>query len=72
VAKPKVTYLEKYRPGEMTISSREKLPERLAYMRPGYRVESMELRAAGKLNDGREFQDLRIYTEKETTHESDR
>lgn len=31
------------------------------YVKPGWTIESMEMRAAGALDDGREFQDVRVY-----------
>lgn len=59
--KPKEVFRERYRAGTMVVN-RELLPERLPYMKKGFVVESMEIRAAGALDDGREYQDIRVFT----------
>lgn len=64
MTKPKETYRETYRAGAARIR-KELLPERLPYMKPGWVIESMEMRAAGTMSDGREFQDVRIYLREE-------
>lgn len=61
MAKPKEVYRETYKPGAATVR-RELLPGRLPYMSKDFVVDSMEVRAAGHMDDGREFQDIRVYT----------
>lgn len=71
MSKPKETYRETYRAGEARIRE-SLLPDRLPYMKPGWTIESMELRAAGTMSDGREFQDVRIYLRESTPAELER
>jgi hypothetical protein len=59
VSKPKSTYHETYRKG-VTIRE-DLLPERFPFTSEGWRVDSIEIKAAGVLDDGREYQDIRIY-----------
>lgn len=59
-----------YEAGAATIR-KELLPARLPYMSQGWQIDSMEMRAAGQLSDGREFQDLRVYL-KEEEHDGPR
>lgn len=61
MSKPKEISKLTYKPGAATIKA-ALLPERLPYMPADWKVDSMEIRAAGKMSDGREFQDVRIYT----------
>ncbi len=70
MSKPRETYRETYRAGEAKIR-RDLLPERLPYMRAGWRIESMEMRAAGALDDGREYQDVRVYLEEAVTEKGE-
>lgn len=60
--KERVVYMEKYKPGACNVK-RELLPDRLPYMAKGFVITAMEMRAAGKLRDGREFQDVRVFVE---------
>lgn len=60
IHKPKETYRETYRKG-VTIRQ-ELLPDRFPFTAEGWVVESIEMMAAGCLNDGREFQEIRIFT----------
>lgn len=55
----KEVYKETYKKGAMQVNGR-RLPF-LRHIPKDFVVESCEIRAAGKLDDGREFQDLRIY-----------
>lgn len=65
----KETYKETYKPGVATIRA-SLLPDRLPYMAPGWKIDAMEMRAAGSLSDGREFQDVRIYLREEGEHDA--
>jgi hypothetical protein len=58
--RPKQVYREGYKPGSMMVSQ-HLLPERLPYMAEGFKV-AMEVMAAGHMDDGREFQEIRVYT----------
>lgn len=59
--RPRETYRESYRKGAALV--RESLiPERFPFTPAGWRVDAIELMAAGSLDDGREFQEVRIYT----------
>lgn len=54
----KEVYRETYHKGSMMMPQ-NKLPD-LPWLENGYRVDTCELRAAGRLDDGREFQELRV------------
>jgi hypothetical protein len=59
--RPKIAYAETYRSPGVKIA-REAMPETLPHIvNPRYVVDEMYLLSAGKLDDGREFQDLRVY-----------
>ena len=60
--KPKEIYRESYAKGAVIIQE-ALLPERLPYMAEGFRVVSMEIRASGSLDNGQEFQEIRVVTE---------
>lgn len=60
MATEKEVFKETYRKGARRVSA-HLLPERLPCMSRGFRVVGMEVRAAGKMSDGREFQDIRVY-----------
>lgn len=63
----KETYHETYRKGEATIR-KELLPETFPFTSVGFVVDSIEMIAAGAMDDGREFQEIRIFVrEKENT-----
>lgn len=59
-AGPKETYAETYRKPGLKIAS-VFLPACPHITDPAMRVDEMFILRAGKLDDGREFQDLRIY-----------
>lgn len=59
--RPKQVYREGYKPGLMMVS-KALLPDRLPYMAEGWTVDAMEVLAAGALDDGREFQEIRVYS----------
>lgn len=59
--KPKEVYKETYKAGMGKIRT-ELLPATLPYMKDGWIIDSMEIHATGEMDDGREFQDLRVYT----------
>lgn len=61
VKKPKETYRETYKRGAAVVRA-DLLPERFPFTTAGWTVESIEMTAAGRLEDGREFQELRIVT----------
>lgn len=65
-AKPKEVYRETYRRGSAVIRE-DLLPERLPFLEEGWRVDSIEVMAAGVMDDGREFQEIRIYTKENAT-----
>ena len=69
MAKPKEIYKETYRAGHAVIK-KQLLPYRLPHMKDGWEVDSMEMRAAGALDDGREFQDLRVFLREVTDSET--
>lgn len=56
--KVREVYKEAYKPGALIVSDP---PARLPYMAEGWRIDEMEIRANGRLSDGREFQDIRVY-----------
>lgn len=58
--RPKETYRETYRKG--TTIRQDLLPDRFPFTTKGWRVDSIEMMAAGNLADGREFQEIRIIT----------
>lgn len=60
MSKPKESYKLTYKPGAATIR-KELLPESLPHLAKGFVIDSIEMRAAGAMSDGREFQDLRVY-----------
>lgn len=54
--KPKQVYREVYRAGTMSVKA-EKLAEcRIPWIRKGWKITGIELRAAGRLDNGEEFQ----------------
>lgn len=57
--RPKQVYREGYKPGAMMVP-KHLLPDRLPYMAEGWKVDAMEVMAAGELEDGREFQEIRV------------
>lgn len=59
--KPKETYRETYKRGAAMIRA-DLLPERFPFTAKGWTVESIEMIAAGTLEDGREFQEIRVIT----------
>lgn len=61
MSKPREIYKETILPGAGAIR-KELLPDRLPYMPEGWKVDAIEVRAAGRLDDGREFQDVRVFT----------
>lgn len=62
--KPREIYKETFKPGAANVR-KELLPDRLPYMPEGWKVDAIEVRAAGRLDDGREFQDVRVYSREE-------
>lgn len=62
--KPREIYKETMKAGAGNVR-KELLPARLPYMPEGWVVDAIEVRAAGKLDDGREFQDVRVFTREE-------
>lgn len=62
---PKEIYRETYERGSAMIRQ-ELLPERFPFTPEGWRIDAIEVMAAGALDDGREFQEVRIYA-RETT-----
>lgn len=61
----KEVYKETYRKGAAMVS-KHLLPERMPYMAESYVVDAIEVRSAGELDDGREFQDVRVYARRVT------
>lgn len=59
--KPKETYRASYKRGNAMIRA-DLLPERFPFTAEGWTIESIEMMAAGILEDGREFQEIRIIT----------
>lgn len=57
--RPKETYRESYRRGGFL--KQELLPERFPFTPEGFRVDAIEMMAAGALEDGREFQEIRVF-----------
>lgn len=57
---PKITYQEKY--DRNAWLKEDNLPV-LNHMMPGFQVKAARLVAAGKLDDGTEFMDLRVIIE---------
>lgn len=62
--KPREIYKEVLKAGAGNVR-KDLLPKTLPYMPVGWTVDAIEVRAAGKLDDGREFQDVRVYTREE-------
>jgi hypothetical protein len=58
--RPKQVYREGYKPGSRMVS-KHLLPERLPHMQEAFTIDAMEVMAAGLLDDGREFQEVRVY-----------
>lgn len=58
--KPKEVYRESYNRG--VFIKEELLPQRFPFTSAGWRVDAIEMMAAGELEDGRDFQEIRIYT----------
>lgn len=58
MAKPKITYQEKYRSGAMKVKQ-DSLPN-LRHIPPEYIVKSCEIQSAGALDDGTNFQILKV------------
>jgi len=64
-------YKETYRKGAAVVRE-SLLPDSLPYMDKAFRVSGIEIRAAGKMADGREFQDVRVYSERRADENNDR
>lgn len=58
--RPKETYRETFHKG--TTIKQDLLPHRFPFTADGWKVDSIEMMAAGSLADGREFQEIRIIT----------
>ena len=58
----KVEYEETYKDDAMVIRDPLRLPE-LKHLTPGYKVALCQLLKAGRLADGREYQELRVVLE---------
>lgn len=58
--RPKQLYREGYKPGACMVL-KHLLPERLPYMPEDWKVDAIEVLAAGRMDDGREFQEVRVY-----------
>jgi hypothetical protein len=60
VKRPKQVCRERYKPGALIVPQ-DRLPEHLSYMSEGWKVDAIEMMAAGELEDGREFHEIRVY-----------
>jgi hypothetical protein len=61
---PREVFKEVFKPNVGNVR-KDLLPERFPYMPKGFVIDAIEVRAAGKLDDGREFQDVRVFTREE-------
>lgn len=66
----KVEYQEVYSEGAMVITNPLKLPD-LKHLTRGFHVVLCELLKAGTLEDGREFQEIRVVLEADPIHNAE-
>lgn len=63
--KSEEVYRETYKKGSMVVR-RDLLPERFPYMKKDHHIVGIEVLSAGRMDDGREFQNVRVYSREST------